>query len=119
MFLSQKSVFLPVLAISLIVSSAFAGGRRRLVEPSLGNLAVISLCNAAAAVASLVAIDKYLSESSWNIPFKILATGFWLNLEHEAIKEYEENKMRWQYAQVLQRVSDYWNNLHLKYPKKK
>lgn len=108
MKLSNKLV-LPVLAISLIASSAFAGRRPVIVKPSLGNLVAITICNAMVGTATYMAIDKLISDPILNIPSKLLAAGYLINNEYELIQEYKRNKAEWEYYQAVKKLSTYWN----------
>lgn len=105
-----NKLVLPVLAISLIASSAFAGRRPVIVEPSLGNLVAITICNAMVGTATYMAVDKLISDPILNIPSKLLAAGYWIKNEYELIQEYKRNKAEWEYYQAVKKLNTYWNS---------
>lgn len=106
MILSTKSVLLPILVLSLSAAFAFAGEPPKIIAPSMGNLLVVSACNMASGIASVVALEKCIP--AHHVPLKpfsqLLAIGYWINQELEAIKEYNKKMRIWKAYQIVNNI---------------
>lgn len=99
-------LILPIAVLSLSAASVFAGEQPKIKAPFLGNLLVVSACNMAAGIASVVAIQKYIPDH--HFPLKplstIVAIGYWIHEEFEAIEDYNKKERIWKAYQIVNSI---------------
>lgn len=105
MKLSNKLV-LPVLALSLYASSAFAVNNQKIIhQPSLGNLLALSVCNAIAGIASVAALERFISDDFIIKPWvQCYSVVYWINEEVKAIEEYKIKMYQWKAQQIINNI---------------
>lgn len=98
---SSNKLILPVLAISLISGSAWALNAPRVIpQPFLGNLLALSICHAAAGIASCIAVEGFFSD---NLPTNTIAkravqiglAGYWIKAQVKAMNQYNAQINAW------------------------